>query len=209
MNEHEAARQFSACKSKVAKQGAPPDGFLIELIAWGSDAPDEIFAPNAVPVEIFSAIKSSLATPVGKDASGTPIYQWDNALHRRAALLETMRVHAGFESSWNWNEGVDKSNPASVAHKTGAETGIFQVSFDSEWLNHDAMKAFAVKHRIDTPETFIAAMKINHALAMEYYARLVRLNIRWAGPLMRHGSNSIYPWLSRAAVAEFKKFLTA
>ena len=69
-------------------------------------------------------------------------------MHRRAALLEVMRVHAGFESSWDWNEGVDITNPHSVAHIEGQETGIFQVSFDSVLLGHNAMLPFAQAHGI-------------------------------------------------------------
>ena len=43
---------------------------------------------------------------------------------RRAAMLEVMRVHAGFESSLNWKEGVDRTNKTSMANVTGQETGI-------------------------------------------------------------------------------------
>ena len=201
------ARNYSACKARVYNRGVPPDSFLDELIEWGRSAPDEIFVPNSVPVDIFTVIKSSLARRTGEDAAGSTIYQWDDLLHRKAALLETMRVHAGMESSWNWNEGVDRTNATSMVNKTGQETGIFQVSFDSEWLGHNAMKAFAETHDIATPEKFIPAMKENHSLALEYYARLSRISPRWAGPLLRHGNDSVYPWLSRAAVAEFKGFL--
>lgn len=119
-----------------------------------------------------------------------------------------MRVHAGFESSWNWTEGVDRTNRTSQSSKTGEETGVFQVSFDSTYLNGSAMKAFAIAHNIETPQEFIPAMKRDKNLALEYYARLVRASIKWAGPLLRHGEDSIYPWLRRAAVTEFMSFLT-
>lgn len=200
---------FSATKQAVLNRGEPPDSFLSELVGWGKTAPDEIFAPNDVPVDVFTVIKSSLGTLIGHDPLGRPIYQWDSLLQRKAALLETMRVHAGFESSWNWREGVDVTNAHSVENKTGAETGVFQVSFDSEWINHYAMKPFAEAHDITTPEKFIPAMKANHALALEYYARLVRISIRWAGPLLRHGNDSVYPWLRRDAAKEFEALLTS
>lgn len=176
-------------------------------MSWARTAPDVIFAPNAVPVDIFTVIKPRLGSPAGKDASGTNLYQWDSFLHRKAAMLEAMRVHAGMESSWNWNEGVDVTNKTSMTHIEGQETGIFQVSFDSTYLGGGAMKPFAATHCIDTPEKFIPKMKSDHRLAMEYYARLVRVSIRWAGPLLRSGEDSVYPWLNRAAVAEFERAL--
>lgn len=179
---------FNETKKKVANHGVPPDGFLTELVTWARNAPLVVYVPNDEPDDIFALIKVKLGP-------------WQNLGHRLAALCEVMRVHAGFESSWNWNEGVDHGNKRSLTHKTGEETGIFQVSFDSEWIEHDKMKAFAVANRLDTPETFIPAMKSNHPLALEYYARLVRINVAWAGPLR---DKLILPHLSRLAVKEFQ-----
>lgn len=199
-----STRQYSACLAPVFNRGRPTPPFLDEMLDWALTAPDEIFAPNPVPVEIFTVIKSHLATIIGENSAGR-IYKWDSLLHRKGGLCEAMRVHAMMESSGNWREDVDKTNPRSVKNIKSRETGIFQVSFDS--TAHPGMMAFAKAHGIDTPEKFIPAMKKDHALALEYYARLVRVNIRWAGPLLRHGEDSIYPWLRRAAVAEFMGFL--
>lgn len=182
---------FLATKARVKNRGIPPDSFLIELLAWGARAPEDIFAPNPNPADIYAFSKPILGP-------------WEDLLHRRAAMLEVMRVHAGFESTWNWNEGVDVTNKTSMTHKEGEETGIFQVSFDSTFIANGAMKDFAVAHGIGTVGSFISQMKADHKLALEYYARLVRINIKWAGPLLRH---EIDPWLSRAAVDEFKKLL--
>lgn len=183
---------FFATKARVLNRGQPPDSFLTELVAWGHTAADDIFAPNTNPADIYADIVSILGP-------------WQNLLHRRAAMLEVMRVHAGFESSWNWNEGVDTTNENSVTHLDGQETGVFQVSFDSTRITNSAMLPFAVSHGIGTVGSFIPAMKANHNLAMEYYARLVRVNIAWAGPLLHH---KIDPWLSRAAVTEFETLLS-
>lgn len=198
---------FRAAKARVHNRGNPPDNFLEELIEWARKAPAEIFAPNAVPVDIYTVIKSSLATPAGNDGIGSPVYHWDSLLQRKAAMLEAMRVHAGMESSWTWILGVDTTNASSMRNISGQEAGIFQVSFDSTWIDGSAMKPFAVANNIETPQKFIPAMKRNHPLALEYYARLARVSIKWAGPLLRHGADSVYPWLSRAAVAEFEGFL--
>jgi len=183
--------KFVSTKAKVMNRGEPPDSFLEELVTWGKDAAEEIFAPNPNPSDIYADVAPILGP-------------WQNLLHRRAALLEVMRVVAGFESSWNWNEGVDKTNQTSLTHLFGQETGIFQVSFDSTLIAGGAMKAFAVANGISTAGSFIPAMKSNHKLALEYFARLSRINIRWDGPLLRH---EVDAWLSKSAVAEFKTLL--
>lgn len=196
---------FSATKHSVSNRGVPPDSFLTELVEWAKNAHEDIFAPNAVPVDIFTVIKPNLATPAGADPSGTPIFHWDSFLHRKSAMLEAMRVHAGFESSWNWREGVDTTNEHSQAHIEGQETGIFQVSYDSIYLGGAAMKPFALSHGIGLVEDFIREMKEDHPLALEYYARLVRVSIAWAGPLKRHEIN---PYLRRDAMLEFQNLLS-
>lgn len=91
---------------------------------WAKNAPDEIFTPNPNPADVYASTKNELGP------WGTSI------IHRKAGMLEIMRVHAGFESSWNWKEGVDRNNATSLTHKAGEETGIFQVSFNSLELGH-------------------------------------------------------------------------
>lgn len=183
---------FFATKARVNNRGKPPDSFLTELVEWGRKAPDEIFAPNPNPADIYALIKPILGP-------------WQNLLHRRSAMLEAMRVHAGFESSWRWMEGVDTTNQHSLMHLDGQETGIFQVSFDSTFIDNGAMKPFSIENGIGTVGSFIPQMKSDHPLALEYYARLVRVSIAWADPLKRH---EIDPWLSRASVMEFESLLS-
>lgn len=183
--------KFIATKTKVLTRGVPPDSFLTQLVEWAHYATDDIFAVNPNQHDIYAHIRPILSP-------------WKNFLHRKAALLEVMRVHAGFESSWDWNEGVDITNKTSMTHKEGEETGIFQVSFDSTYLGNGAMKPFALDNGIGHVDSFIAKMKINHTLALEYYARLVRVSVRWAGPILRH---EIDKWLSHAAVKEFESLL--
>jgi hypothetical protein len=83
---------FHATKQKVSNRGIPPDDFLEQLVKWGKTAPDEIFLPNN-NVDIYSNVVGILGP-------------WEDLLHRRAAMLEVMRVLAGFESSWDWNADV-------------------------------------------------------------------------------------------------------
>jgi hypothetical protein len=180
-----------ALKQHVSNRGVPPDSFLNELIASAKTIPIEVFEPNK-NLDIFSYVLNTLGP-------------WASVYHRRAVAFEVARVHAGLESAWNFGEGVDRTNKTSMANKTGQETGIFQVSYDSEMLGHAAMKPFAVAHGIENVDDFITKMKSDHKLALEYYFRLIRVNVQWAGPIIRHEIN---PWLRRDAVAEFQR-LTA
>lgn len=190
---------FFATKARVYNRGCPPDGFLTELVNWGKTAPEEIFAVNSEPQDVYDHIRPFLGP-------------WESILHRRAAMLEVLRVLAGFESSWNWNEGVDTTNASSNRPET-EEAGEWQVSENSEFFGHDlkALVAAKVGDRDGDGDVdgcdFQIAMKLDHPLAMEYIARLLRHTIRHNGPLLRNGTNSVYPWLSRDSVKEFEQLL--
>ena len=75
--------RYHALKERVLNRGVPPDAFLDELVAWGGAAPDDIFVPNAVD-DVYSSVVGVLGP-------------WRDLNHRRAAMLEVMRVLAGFE----------------------------------------------------------------------------------------------------------------
>jgi hypothetical protein len=109
------ARQYSACLSRVFGS-RPPASFLDELVDWALLAPDEIFLPNAT-FDIYS----SVVTPLGP--YGVPV-------HRKAVMLEVLRVLAGRETMWDWNHGVDTSKEVTnTSHNE--EAGAFQCSADS------------------------------------------------------------------------------
>jgi len=173
-------------KSSVSNRGVPPSSFLNELVAWGSFAPYDIFCPrvdNKRETDIYTHIKPILAPD-----------RWSGSLHRRAAMLEVMRVLAGFESSWNWNCGRDITNSTSVTPTT-IEAGAWQVSGNSRAFGPDLRElAPADGNR------FQRAMKSDHPLAMEYIARLLRHTIRHNGPVVRH---EIDEFLNPHAVAQF------
>jgi hypothetical protein len=196
---------FSATLAPVFNRGTPPDDFLTELVAWSKTADDLIFAPNDNNADIYSLIAPKLA-----DADlDLNRFVWRGGIpQRKAAMMEAMRVHAGFESSWNWNEGVDTTNQTSMSQIVCQETGVFQVSANS--MNFDESLPACVDASLGThdPQTFIDGMKSNHALAIEYYARLVRFSVRWAGPLM--GSPApVARYVSKAAMAEFQALIGA
>lgn len=180
---------FVATKQRVANRGVPPNDFLDQLVAWGKEAPEEIFAPNAFN-DIYSSVKSTLGP-------------WGSPAHRRAVMLEVMRVLAGFESSWDWTEGRDTTNPHSITADT-TEAGAWQVSADS--MNFGQELKDLVLATVGTREgnAFQRAMKENHQLAMEYVARLLRRTTRHHGPVR---DNKIHEWLRRDAVEEFQSFI--
>jgi hypothetical protein len=180
---------YTATKQHVANRGVPPDTFLDELVAWGKTAPDEIFEPNDAS-DIYSSIFNTLGP-------------WEAPPHRRAVMLEVMRVLAGFESSWNWNEGRDTHNPGSVSPET-IEAGAWQVSANSMNFGKDLKDLLKAKLGTLKPDAFQDGMKENHPLAMEYIARLLRHTTQHNGPVKRH---EIDPWLRRDAVAEFQALM--
>jgi hypothetical protein len=180
---------YTATKQQVFNRGVPPDEFLDELVAWGKTAPDEIFEPNDVS-DIYSSIYNTLGP-------------WEAPPHRRAVILEVMRVLAGFESSWNWNEGRDTHNPGSVTSDT-IEAGAWQVSANSMHFGEDLQDLVSAKLSTLDPTKFQEGMKENHPLAMEYIARLLRHTTHHNGPVLRH---EIDPWLRRDAVAELEALM--
>lgn len=185
-------------KDHVSNRGVPPDAFLDDLVVWGKSAPEDIFAPNNDPEDVFNRLAPILGP-------------WQSPMHRRCAMLELLRVLGGFESSWNWKEGVDTTNQASMRNIEGQETGIFQVSFDSLRLDNvtetgDDLHQCVLKYcgALDIHK-FINLMKTNHVFALEYCARLLRNSYFWDGPIKRHEIDNN---LSKDAVRELMKLLS-
>jgi len=184
------SRTFVACKSKVHNRGNPPDAFLNEIIDWARSAPDEVFKPNPIH-DIYSNVLADLGP-------------WRGLPHRKAAMLEVLRVLGGFESSWDWNADVDPTNPSSNTPCT-EEAGIFQCSGNS--MSFDKSLEDLLRHATGKKDcdTFRAETKSNHKFAIEYCARLLRFTVNHHGPVKR---KEINPWLRRDAVSEFEGFLS-
>jgi hypothetical protein len=193
--------KYQFCRTKVKNRGRPPVAFLDELIAWGRNAPDDIFAPNS-RYDIYSSIKPVLGP-------------WRDEKHRRAALLEVLRVLGGFESSWRWDAGIDVTNPTSNTPCT-EEAGIFQCSGNS-------MRSGRIMEPPPKPSLrevfeqyggagegdhacnqFRKLTKDNHAFAFEYCARLLRITTKHHGPVKRE---EIHAWLSVDAMNEIEGML--
>lgn len=190
---------YKAALSEVYNRGRAPVAFLNELVQWAILAPNEIFTVNPV-FDIYSKVKLELGP-------------FESLVHRKAVMLEVMRVLAGFESSWDWKEGVDTSRLGGDTPEN-SEAGAWQVSYNARFLS-PALAAFLVNKGITNGVKFQQRMKFDHPLAMEFVARLLRVNTKHNGPLykgserdgirssLRGEKHSIYPWLNRAAVDEF------
>jgi hypothetical protein len=181
--------RYVATKQHVYNRGVPPDDFLDQLIVWGKTAPDDIFVPNTL-IDVYSNVVGVLGP-------------WQGLLHRRAAMLEIMRVLAGFESSWNWNAGRDINNTTSETPTT-IEAGAWQVSANSMVFGQELKELVFARIGSLNGDDFQRAMKEDHTLAMEYIARLLRRTINHNGPVKRH---EIDTWLRTEAVAEFLQVL--
>lgn len=183
------ARNFIACKQRVHNRGTPTVEFLDQLIDWGASAPDEIFVRNEL-VDIYSFVAPELGP-------------WSDDRERRAAMLEVLRVLAGFESSWRWDAGRDITNPNSNQPCT-EEAGVLQVSGDSMNFD-DSLKDLVRRTQGSTDCTaFRATTKSDHPFALEYCARLLRFTTNHHGPVKRKEINQ---WLRRDAMAELLSFL--
>lgn len=176
---------YQALKSRVKNRGFPPDLFLDELIAWGKTAPDEIFTKNQYH-DIYSSVFGALGP-------------WRNDLHRRAVMLEVLRVLAGFESSWDWDEGVDTTNLTSITPET-IEAGAWQNSANSMNLAPELEALILARIGTTDGNVFQMTMKSDHTLAMEYTARLLRHTVDHHGPVKHH---HIDAWLRKDSVEEF------
>jgi hypothetical protein len=181
---------YIATKQHVAASGVPPNDFLDQLVAWGKQSSDEIFAYNA-----FSDIYSSVINTLGP---------WQGIAHRRAVMLEVMRVLAGFESSWNFGKGEDATTYITPATPNDIRAGAWQVNANA--LNFGEELVNLVLANVGTVDgnDFQRVMKENHPLAMEFVARLLRRTTQYHGPVLYH---QIDPWLRRDAVTEFQALM--
>ena len=182
-------RSYLACKQPVHNRGIPPDTFLDELVDWALTAPDGVFAESE-GADIYSSVVQELGP-------------WNGLLHRRAAMLEVLRVLGGYESSWDWNAGRDVTNRDSNTPCT-EEAGVFQCSGDSMNFSPALKDLLLASGGDGSCASFIEVTKANHPFAIEYCARLLRLTTRHHGPAKRQEIN---PWLLRGAVDEFMGFL--
>lgn len=190
----------NSCKSKVYNRGAPPDWFLSELLEWGKGAPEKHFAPNST-YDIYSSVLPQLGP-----------YKTDK--HRRAVMLEALRVLGGFESSWRHTAGLDTTNASSATNKCQEEAGLWQSSqnatyfgADLKFMQIDQCKNYTQKNiclNFIACSKDSAGNKANRKFVYDFTSLLLRKTVNHHGPVKR---KEINPWLSRACVAEFESKL--
>ena len=176
------------------QHGSAPKAFLDILVECSRVLPRDVYAINAEPGDIYTLVRPQLGPYTG-------------ILHRAGVMLEVLRVVAGFESDWDWSEGVDITNSRSVADKRGEETGAWQVSWDSLSFGDDLKECARRYTGSLNVDPFIAQMKTDRMFAVEYVTRLLRHKTRWAGTLNRFEQTRA--WLSRESVAEFMQALAS
>ncbi len=202
---------FNAARISVFDRGRITDAFLTELLDWGRSAADEIFAKNT-NYDIYNKVFPELGP-------------YPDLIYRKAVLLHVLSVLAWFEASGHWNEGVDSSRRGSTTNEN-AEAGMWQVSWNNRKLD-PSLRTFLSEHGIEDGIAFQQRMKADHPIAMEFAARLLRIDMRdfnrinngpvrkgderkktWPDrPKLWEADESIYPWLSREAVAEIVQSL--
>lgn len=182
--------KYKATKKPIGhNHDGPPDTFLDTLIAWAKQERDAVFDVNNY-ADIYSLVKQELGP-------------WLGLLHRKAVLCEVMRVVAGDESDWHFQEGRDTTAGAQRAEEM--EAGAWQVSYDSRVLGAD-LQAFLVERGIVDAYEFQQRIKRDPDLDCAYTARLLREPYRrWDGPINR---GWVEAQVSREAVAEFMQLLS-
>jgi hypothetical protein len=176
---------MSACLKYVPERGSPPPLVVEDIVKWVHSASPEYFEPNDSKMDIYNSVLPQLGP-------------YTSITHRRAVMAESLIILAARESSWDWNEGRDRS--ASNTSNETMESGIFQTSCNARSLKpvSDSLKAIMAAHGITTCRQFITDTKSNHTFALEFTAKLLRFRTDHHGPVLR---KEINPYLRRACVA--------
>jgi hypothetical protein len=125
-------------------------------------------------------------------------------------MVDVLRVLGGFESSWDYSEGIDVNNGSSAQSKCNEEAGIFQTSANSMTFDRSLKTLFIDQCSGLSGKTdcirFINCSKNNpkHLFVIEYTARLIRFTVNHHGPLKRR---EIHKWLRRDCVSAVEKLL--
>ena len=204
------ASDYPVLFSPVHNRGTAPALFLDTLVNTIRNLPDEVFSS-----EYRSKDEPDAFEFLGLDHVWlADRSQYALVTARRAGMCEVLRVLGGFESSWNWSEGRDVTNPASSTLAT-EEAGIFQCSANSMNFDPSLKECFdlhfgwpgraSVGSAVDVARRFVSYTKSSPVFAIEYCARLLRFTVRHHGPLLRR---EIVPWLRADCVQAFFELLT-
>lgn len=171
---------------------SPPIDFLTDIVALVKQMDNSIFAPNTEVHDVFNGITGWQGEKLSPE--------W--FIHRKAVMLEVLRVLGGFESTWNWNEGKDQSSH----HENDEETesaGLWQISYNSRAFGND-LRLLIARWNILSGYDFQAITKLKKSFAVEYAVRLFRHTTQHNGPLKR---GEVQTQLNFDAIEEFKQLL--
>lgn len=181
-----------AALAPVANRGRPPLTFLNPLITWARSAEDAIFERNDRRDTYGSVVRH--------------LGPWRSLTHRKAAMLEVLRVLGAFESTWDW-KAVGAVGSGRTPQACRVPVGAFQCSADSMAFDPSLKKLLAEYSGGSSDcDAFCRVTKSHPVFAIEYCARLLRFTARHHGPILR---KKIHPWLRRDSVAEFERLLVA
>lgn len=186
---------FRSVRQELYNIGRPSEVFLEILVAWGRDMPRALFVRNS-EYDIYSHVKSRLGP-------------WRGNLHRRAVMLEVLRVLAGFESRWNWSYGQGCSCSVGVTD-CAQKAGIFQCSAESMTADQSLRNLLRATTGSDDCRSFQTASKRNRTFALNYCAQLLRFTVDHHESIrgsdtqsQRSNSDKIIEFLSKDSVDEF------
>jgi hypothetical protein len=196
-----ASLAFAAdpCRVPIYNRGIPPQSFIDEVVKTTKAAPDVVVAVNSNN-DIYSLVKPKLA-PNG----------WRSLAHRRAAMATVMITLGAYESSYDFTEGVDVSNPSSLVNKCSEEAGAFQTSANSMSFSstlsdffNDNCKDFRA-NQANACMAWVACTKSpsKKSFQIEFTERLLRYTTRHHGPLIR--KSDVYNHLSVACMKDLEK----
>jgi hypothetical protein len=179
------AGDMSACLKYVPQRGYPKADVVEDIVKWVYSASPEYFEPNDSKMDIYNSVLPELGP-------------YTSITHRRAVMAESLIILAARESSWDWNEGRDRS-----ASNTSAETmeaGIFQTSCNARNLKpvSDSLKAIMAAHGVSNCAQFITTTKTNKVFALGFTTKLLRYRTDHHGPVLR---GEINPYLRKSCVA--------
>lgn len=183
--------KYKYLNSKVLNRGTCPNSFLNNFIEIAKSSPNDWYQVNQEINDVYNLIRPKFGP-------------WKNIIHRKAALLECMRVLGGFESSWDWNEGVDTTNPTSNTDET-IEAGLWQISYNSRYFGPD-LKKLLLNFNITNGNNFQIVTKTNHSFAFEYAVKLFRHTIGHNGPLKR---KEVLPWMKQECIDELIEIISS
>jgi hypothetical protein len=187
---------IDACLVRNSKRGTPKKDVVEEIIEYVSEMPDSDFSVNA-KYDIYSHMAPKFS-------------EYTKGIKKRRALMAAVLTNlAGWESTWDWNEGIDTTNISSTKSKCSEEAGLLQTSGDAMNFDKSLVRLFESSCKAYTKGTkcdrFIACSKdpgANHRFTVIFTAMLLRHTTNHHGPIKR--KSDVYSSLSIKCVEQIE-----